>query len=79
VLVNLKYNHDGSYKSSAEQFFTQHQLSEVALSALRRKAISCLILAGEEDRTRKAASELRLHLVAICSAFARATNTLRCG
>ncbi len=61
-IVNLKYNKDGSYKSSADKFFTQHQLSEVAAYCSAQEGDLVLMLAGEEDRTRKAASELRLHL-----------------
>jgi aspartyl-tRNA synthetase len=61
-IVNVKYNHDGTYKSSADKFFTQHQLSEVAAFCNAQEGDLVLILAGEEDRTRKAAGELRLHL-----------------
>ncbi len=61
-IVNLKYNKDGTYKSSADKFFTQHQLSEVAAFCEAQEGDLVLMVAGEEDLTRKAASELRLHL-----------------
>jgi aspartyl-tRNA synthetase len=61
-IVNVKYNKDGSFKSSADKFFTQHQLSEVAAFCSAQEGDLILILAGAEERTRKAASELRLYL-----------------
>jgi aspartyl-tRNA synthetase len=61
-LVNVKYNKDGTYKSSADKFFTQHELSEVCAYCSAQEGDLLLLLAGGEDRTRKAAAELRLHL-----------------
>jgi aspartyl-tRNA synthetase len=61
-IVNVKYNKDGTYKSSADKFFTQHQLSEVAAFCSAQEGDLILVLAGAEDRTRAAASALRLHL-----------------
>jgi aspartyl-tRNA synthetase len=61
-LVNVRYNTDGSYKSSADKFFTQHELSELCAFCAAQEGDLLLLLAGEEDRTRKAAAELRLHL-----------------
>ncbi len=72
-LVWVKYNspdrtghtemgREAPYKSSADKFFTQHQLSEVCAFCDAQEGDMVLMLAGAEDRTRKAASELRLHL-----------------
>ena len=61
-LVHIKYNDDGSLKSSADKFFTTHQLSEIAAWCNAVEGDLILILAGAEDLTRKAASELRLEL-----------------
>ncbi len=61
-IVNVRCNTDGSFKSSVDKFFTQHQLSEVAAFAGAQEGDLVLILAGGEDRSRKAAAELRLHL-----------------
>lgn len=61
-LVNIKINTDGSFKSSVEKFFTAHQLSELAAFCNAVEGDLILIVAGNEDRTRKAASELRLEL-----------------
>jgi aspartyl-tRNA synthetase len=61
-IVHVKYNKDGTYKSSADKFFTQHQLSEVAAFCSAQEGDLVLMLAGNEDRTRAAASALRLHL-----------------
>ena len=60
-LLYVKYNTDGSFKSSADKFFTQHQLSEVAAFCSAQEGDLILMLAGADERTRKAASELRLH------------------
>jgi aspartyl-tRNA synthetase len=61
-VVNIRYNTDGTFKSSVDKFFTQHELSEVAAFANAQEGDLVLILAGKEDRTRQAASALRLHL-----------------
>jgi aspartyl-tRNA synthetase len=61
-LITVRYNRDGTFKSSADKFFTQHQLSEVAAFCEAQEDDLILILAGGEDRTRKAASALRLEL-----------------
>ncbi|MEO6831049.1 MAG: aspartate--tRNA ligase [Chitinophagaceae bacterium] len=61
-MVNIKCNNDGSFKSSADKFFTGHQLSEVTAFCGATEGDLVLILAGKEALTRKAASELRLHL-----------------
>jgi aspartyl-tRNA synthetase len=61
-LVYVKYNADASFKSSVDKFFTPHQLSELAAYCNAQEGDLILLVAGAEDRTRKAASELRLEL-----------------
>ncbi|MBS1643831.1 MAG: aspartate--tRNA ligase [Bacteroidetes bacterium] len=61
-LVNLKCNKDGSFKSSVDKFFTPVQLQELASFCAASANDLVLFVAGNEALTRKAASELRLHL-----------------
>ncbi len=61
-LVYVKYNHDASFKSSVDKFFTPHQFSELAGYCNALEGDLILLVAGAEDRTRKAASQLRLEL-----------------
>ena len=61
-LVYVKYNTDSSFKSSVDKFFTAHQFSELAAFCNAQEGDLMLFLAGKEDRTRKAASELRLEM-----------------
>jgi aspartyl-tRNA synthetase len=61
-LVNIKYNSDGSLKSSVDKFFTEEKLKTFAACTGAQPGDLILILAGAEERTRKAISELRLEL-----------------
>jgi aspartyl-tRNA synthetase len=61
-LVYIKCNADGSYKSSIDKFYTEEKLKAIAESAGARKGDLVLIVAGPEEKTRKAASELRLEM-----------------
>ena len=61
-LVNIRYNADGSFKSSVDKFFDQGQLQAIATYADAKPGDMIFILAGREERTRKAASDLRLLL-----------------
>lgn len=61
-VVNIKCNADGTFKSSVDKFFTQEQLAELATFCNARSGDLILVLAGSEDLTRKAASELRLEM-----------------
>ena len=61
-LMFIKYLPDGTFKSSVDKFFTQHELSELSADCGAQEGDLVLILAGDEDRTRKAASELRLEM-----------------
>ena len=61
-LVYIKCNQDGSYKSSVDKFFTEDKLKAIADAAGAKAGDLVLILAGAEERTRKATSELRLEM-----------------
>lgn len=59
-LVYVKYNEDGSFKSSVDKFFDQAALSQWAEKLGAQPGDLLLILAGDRDSTRKALGELRL-------------------
>ncbi|PVD53084.1 aspartate--tRNA ligase [Terrimonas sp.] len=61
-LAFIKCNADGTYKSSFDKFFTEEQLKAIAGAAQANAGDLILILAGAEERTRKAISELRLEM-----------------
>jgi aspartyl-tRNA synthetase len=61
-LVNIKYNADGTLKSSVDKFFNEEKLKAIADYAGAKPGDLILILTGAEERTRKAISELRLEL-----------------
>lgn len=61
-LAFIKCNSDGSFKSSMDKFFNPDQLKKIATGCEAAEGDLILILAGAEERTRKAASELRLEM-----------------
>jgi len=61
-LVYIKCNADGTYKSSVDKFYTEDKLKAIAEAAGAIAGDLVLILAGREERTRKATSELRLEM-----------------
>ena len=61
-LVYVKYNADGSLKSSVDKFYAEGDLKTWADEFGAKPGDLILILAGEADSTRKALSELRLHM-----------------
>jgi aspartyl-tRNA synthetase len=61
-LVYIKCNADGTYKSSVDKFYTEDKLKAIADAAGAKAGDLVLILAGREERTRKAISELRLEM-----------------
>lgn len=61
-LVYIKCNADGTYKSSVDKFYSEDKLKAIADSAGASVGDLVLILAGREERTRKAISELRLEM-----------------
>jgi aspartyl-tRNA synthetase len=61
-LAFVKANTDGSYKSSFDKFFTEEQLRTLSAFCQAQPGELILILAGTEEKTRKAISDLRLEL-----------------
>lgn len=61
-MIYMKCNTDGSYKSSIDKFLTEEQKSNIADYCSAQNGDLILILAGAENRTRKAISELRLEM-----------------
>jgi aspartyl-tRNA synthetase len=61
-LIYIKCNADGTYKSSVDKFYTEDKLKAIADAASAKAGDLVLILAGREERTRKAISDLRLEM-----------------
>lgn len=61
-LVYVKFGTDGSLKSSVDKFYNQEKLQAIATAAAANPGDLLLLLAGKEERTRKAMSELRLEM-----------------
>ncbi|TAF50769.1 MAG: aspartate--tRNA ligase [Sphingobacteriia bacterium] len=61
-LVFIKCNADGTYKSSVDKFYAEERLKAIADSAGAVAGDLVLILAGREEKTRKALSDLRLEM-----------------
>jgi aspartyl-tRNA synthetase len=61
-LAYVKVNKDGTVKSSFDKFFNEQQLKRLVEFCNARSGDLILILAGGEERTRKATGELRLEM-----------------
>jgi aspartyl-tRNA synthetase len=61
-LAFIKCNADGTYKSSIDKFYSEEKLKAIADDVNAKSGDLILILAGAEERTRKAISELRLEM-----------------
>ena len=61
-LVFIKCNADGTYKSSVDKFYNEEKLKAMAVAINAKAGDLILMLAGAEERTRKAISELRLEM-----------------
>lgn len=61
-LAFIKCNADGSYKSSIDKFYNVERLKAIADATGAKPGDLILMLAGNEERTRKAMSELRLEM-----------------
>jgi aspartyl-tRNA synthetase len=61
-LAFIKCNTDGTFKSSIDKFYTEEQLKNIAATCNAVAGDLILIVAGTEERTRKAASDLRMHM-----------------
>jgi aspartyl-tRNA synthetase len=61
-LAFIKCNTDETFKSSVDKFYTEEQLKGIAATCHAVAGDLILIVAGAEERTRKAASDLRMHM-----------------
>ncbi len=61
-LVFIKVNADGTYKSSVDKFYSEEKLKAIAEASNAKAGDLVLILAGAEERTRKAISDLRMEM-----------------
>ena len=61
-LIYVRYNEDGTLKSSVDKFFTEEDLKVWAARFGAKPGDLMLILAGEEEKTRKQLSDLRLEM-----------------
>jgi len=61
-LVFIKCNADGTYKSSVDKFYSPEKLKAIADAANAKAGDLVLILAGAEEKTRKATSDLRMYM-----------------
>ncbi len=61
-LIYVRYGADGSLKSSVDKFFDEAKLKTWAEKCNAQPGDLILVLAGREERTRKAMSELRLEM-----------------
>ncbi len=61
-LAYIRYNADGTCKSSVDKFYSEERQLAIAKAAGANPGDLILIGAGAEERTRKAISELRLEL-----------------
>ncbi len=61
-LVFIKCNADGTYKSSVDKFYSEDKLKAIAEAANAKTGDLILILAGAEEKTRKATSDLRMYM-----------------
>ncbi len=61
-LVYLRYNEDGSLKSSVDKFYGSEQLEQWARALEAKPGDLLLVMAGETDKVRKQLCELRLEV-----------------
>jgi len=61
-LVYIRYNIDGSLKSSVDKFYSEEQLKAIADKMKAKPGDLILIMAGPKDKTRKQLNELRLEI-----------------
>lgn len=69
-LVYIKWNQDGTFKSSVDKFFSQEDLATVCNEFSAKPGDLILLMAGAAEKTQKALCELRLRLgreLGLCS------------
>lgn len=61
-LVNIRFNEDGTVKSSVDKFYTEEQLREIGKACGAERGDMILIAAEKVSKVRKALGDLRLEL-----------------
>jgi len=61
-LVYIRYNADGTFKSSVDKFYSPEDLAAIAQKMNAQPGDLLLILSGEPDKARKQLNELRLEM-----------------
>ena len=61
-LIHLRYNEDGTLKSSVDKFYSEEDLRKWAKQCGAVPGDLILVLAGEAEKTRKQLSEVRLEM-----------------
>jgi aspartyl-tRNA synthetase len=61
-LVYIKYNEDGSFKSSVDKFYSQADLKTIAGKMRAEPGDLMLLMSGDTNPTRSALNVLRLHM-----------------
>ena len=61
-LVYIKYNEDGSFKSSVDKFYSVEQLQKVAEQFGAKSGDLMLVMAGKREKTQTALCSLRLEM-----------------
>ena len=61
-LVYIKYNTDGTFKSSVDKFYSEEDLKAMATRANAQPGDLILLLCGDLEKTRKQLNEFRLNL-----------------
>lgn len=61
-LIYARYNEDGTFKSSVDKFYDEVSLKSWAEKMNAQPGDLMLLMSGEEEKTQKALSELRLYL-----------------
>ena len=75
-LIYLRYNEDGSLKSSVDKFFSEADLKQWADRCNAKPGDLILVMAGETEKTQKQLSELRLEMASRLGL--RDKNNYRC-
>ena len=61
-MVYIRYNEDGSLKSSVDKFYSEEDLKKIATAMDAQAGDLLLVLSGKTEKTQKALSELRLEM-----------------
>lgn len=61
-LIYIRYNEDGTLKSSVDKFFTEADLAKFAAKMEAKPGDLMLVIPGREEKTQKALCELRLEM-----------------